>query len=209
MRYIARRMFSVSSARGATLALFCAVISASTAWGAAVPRPLTPHEQLDRALTPVQQALDELHVTAEERASVSDLLQRGEALAAERVESYRRGEPDRGAAADRSIAILARVVRGRIEAARAERAASEREQRATETEASARQARGALERAAERRIVVERDTERAQQQAQQLQQQAQQPTPQPQPTPTHSRPPAATRPATARPTPATTRGGAR
>jgi hypothetical protein len=134
-------------------------------------------------------------VTEDERRSVSDLLARGEALAAESVESTQRGEQPRAAAAERAIAILARVVRGRIEAVRAERAASEREQRATETEASARQARGALERAAERRMVIERDIERAQQ-AQQAQQQAP-PQAQPEPQAAPTRPavrPAATRP---------------
>lgn len=156
-------MLSGLRLRRASLALACLCLAPAPAWSAApAPRIPTPHERLDRALTPVQRVLDELRVTPEERASLSDVLQRGEALAAEQVESTQRAEHARAAAAERSIAILARWTRARIEAVRAERAATEREQRASDAEASARQARGALERAAERRLVLDRDIERAQ-----------------------------------------------
>ena len=207
MRYIAAAMVFVSGLRGAAMALVCSAMLSSTAWDAAAPRP-TPHQRLDRALAPVQQVIDELRVTEDERNSLSDLLARGEALAAEQVESTQRAEHARASAAEHAIVILARVVRGRIEAARAESTASEREQRATEAEANARQSRGALERAAERRMVIERDAERAQQQAQQP---STQPSTQPSSQPA-SRPRAnnnGARPSTARPNAARPSGGAR
>jgi hypothetical protein len=131
-----------------------------------VRRP-TPHQRLDAALAPVQRVLDELRINDGERRSLSDVLARGEALAADQVEARQRGEHSRAAGVERSIALLARVVRGRIEAMRAEALADERERTASESEAGARQARGALERAAERRMVAEREAERAQRAAEQ------------------------------------------
>jgi hypothetical protein len=139
--------------------------SAPASSAAIAPRRPTPHERLDSALAPVTAALDELRASEGERRAVQDLISRGETLAAEQVESRQRGEHDRAAGVERAIALLARVVRGRIEALRAEAAADESERRASEGESLARQARGALERAAERRLVAERDAERAQREA--------------------------------------------
>jgi hypothetical protein len=129
---------------------------------AIAPRRPTPHQRLDAALAPVRSALEQLRATEGERRSVQDLLARGEALAAECVEQRQRGEHGRAAATERVIAVLARVVRGRIEALRAEASADESERRASEGERLAAQARGALERAAERRMLAGQSAERAQ-----------------------------------------------
>ncbi|MBL8678332.1 MAG: hypothetical protein JNK05_04160 [Myxococcales bacterium] len=155
-------MFSRPRPSWIALAVLAGLAGAPASWAAAPVRRPTPHQRLDAALAPVQQVLDELRITEAERRSLSDALARGEELAAEQVESRQRGEHSRAAATERAIAILARVVRGRIEAMRAETLADERERAASEAEASAQQARGALERAAERRMVAERDAERAQ-----------------------------------------------
>jgi hypothetical protein len=139
-----------------------AVVSASkNVHSAAVaPRRPTPHQRLDAALAPVLRALDELRASEAERRSVQDLLARAESLAAECVEQRQRGEHARAAAATRAMDMLARVVRGRIEALRAEAAADESERRASEGEALAVQARGALERATERRLLAAQRAER-------------------------------------------------
>lgn len=179
-------MVLVSGFRGAAMALLCSAMLSSSAWGAVTQQP-TPHQRLDRALAPVQQVIDELRVTEDERHALRDWLQRAEALAAEQVECTQRGELLRAQAAERAIVLVARVIRGHIEAVRAESIASEREQQATEAEASARQSRGALERAVERRLTIEREAERAPQEPQALQA----------PNSSSSQPP--TRPSSARP----------
>lgn len=144
----------------ASLFVVLSLGTASTTRAAAPVRRPTPHQRLDAALAPLHRVLDELRVSAQERGALADLLARGEALAVEQVESRQRGEHGRAAAAERAMDLLARVARGRIEALRAEASADESERRATESEAHAQQARGALERAVERRMVVERDLER-------------------------------------------------
>ena len=63
--------------------------------GAQVRRP-TPHEGIDRAMTPVTAVLSELHVTDAERAEVADLVTRAEEFATGIVSADHRGEASGG-----------------------------------------------------------------------------------------------------------------
>lgn len=149
----------------AVLIGFSATVSApANAQTVASPRP-TPDQRLDRVLVPISSAIAELHLTSEEQQSINDLSYRAEALAAEQVESVQRGDTARANAAERSIAILARVLRGRIEALRAEAGATQSATRAAEQTQALRLARAALERATERRVIAEQLTQRAEQAA--------------------------------------------
>lgn len=116
----------------------------------------TPHEALDRALAPVQSAVQELSLSDEERAGVAEILARAEATAAELVSAEHRRMPDVANARRRRIELLARSVRARVEALRAEAAASREERRAVEAGDRLAVARGALERASERRLAASR-----------------------------------------------------
>lgn len=137
-------------------ALGAALLVALAAPVVAQTRRPTPHEALDRAMAPVQAAVQELSPTEEERARLAEILARAEATAAELVAAEHRRLPDVANARRQRIELLARSVRSRVEALRAEAAAEREERRAMDAEARLTVARGALERAAERRVSAER-----------------------------------------------------
>lgn len=143
--------------------LMIALILGFSSVGYGQMRSPTPDQRLDRVLAPITTAREELHLTAAELGTLTDLNSRAEALAAEQVESVQRGQTSRANAADRAIVALARVLRGRIEALRAESSAVELEQRAADQRQAARLARAALERATERRVLAEQLSQRAEQ----------------------------------------------
>jgi hypothetical protein len=124
----------------------------SPAWAV---RP-TPHQLIDQALRPIREQLAQLNATPAERREVADVLERGEALAAELLEAQRAGSTERSQSITRRIELLGRLVRGRIEASREEVQAVESERLALDTDARRVQARAALERAVERRLELER-----------------------------------------------------
>lgn len=138
------------------IALGAALMVALATPVVAQTRRPTPHEALDRALAPVQAAVQELSPTDEERARVAEILARAEATAAELVSAEHRRLPDVANARRARIELLARSLRARVEAIRAEAAADREEQRAMDAESRLTLARGALERAAERRVAAER-----------------------------------------------------
>jgi hypothetical protein len=134
-----------------------AVILVALATGAlAQTRRPTPHEALDVATAPVRAALDALNPSESERRAVNDLLQQSEAAAADLVAAEHRRMPDVAAARRRRLEFLARSVHARVEALRAEAAAELAERRALEAEERRRVARGAQERAGERRLAASR-----------------------------------------------------
>lgn len=100
--------------------------------------------------------LAQLNATEAERRDVADVLARAEALAAAYVEAQHLGAAERAASLSARITLMARLVRGRIEAARAEVEAAERERAALAAEERRTQARAALERAVERRVELDR-----------------------------------------------------
>jgi hypothetical protein len=116
----------------------------------------TPHELLDEAMRPVTRALDDLHATDAERHDAADTLSQAESLAAGIVEAQHRGATDRAHSLSHRMELLARTVRGRIEAVRAEARASDAERSALAAESRRVRARAALERAAELRLEAER-----------------------------------------------------
>jgi hypothetical protein len=116
----------------------------------------TPHQRLDAVLQPVHDQLEQLHATDAERHDVQDVLTRAEEVAADLVTAQQRGATDRVQVLTHRIELLARIVRGRIEAERVEVQATAREQAALDAEGRRVQSRAALERAAERRLDVER-----------------------------------------------------
>ncbi|MDP3277999.1 MAG: hypothetical protein Q8Q09_22630 [Deltaproteobacteria bacterium] len=136
-------------------ALAAALTVAASSAHAVNPRP-TPAQRLDTALGAVTEALTALHVTEPERASLQPLWVRAEAVAAEQVEAARRGETARERTAQRTIELLARVVRGQIEAMRAEAEADAAEQRASESSDRARVGQALVERAVERHMLATR-----------------------------------------------------
>jgi hypothetical protein len=117
----------------------------------------TPHQLIDQALRPLHDQLGQLNATDAERRDVSDVLVRGEALAAELLEAQHNGATERAQSITHRIELLARLLRGRIEASRAEAQAGESERAALDAEAHRVQARAALERAAERRMALDRE----------------------------------------------------
>ena len=131
------------------------LVALATAAAAQTRRP-TPHEALDRATAPVRAALDATTPSDAERRAVEDLLQEAEAAAADLVAAEHRRMPDVAAARRRRLERLAESVRARVEALRAEAAAEVAERRALDAEARLRVARGALERAGERRLSAAR-----------------------------------------------------
>jgi hypothetical protein len=117
----------------------------------------TPHELIDQAMRPVTDQLTQLNASEAERRDVADIVTRGETIASELVEAQHRNETDRVRSLAHHLELLGRVVRGRVEAGRAELQASEAERIALEAETRRVQARAALERAAERRLELERE----------------------------------------------------
>ncbi len=134
-----------------TLALALAFVATP----ALATRP-TPHQRLDEALRPVREQLEQVHATDTERHEVEDLLARAETLAADVVEAQQHNATDRAARLAHRMELLARVLRGRIEAQRAEGLAAAREAAALDADSRRVQSRAALERAAERRLDAER-----------------------------------------------------
>lgn len=132
------------------------LLAVCLATGSAFATRPTPHQRLDAVLRPITEQLTQLQATDAERHDVADLTSRAEAIAADLVEAQQHAAPDRVTALTHRIELLARVVRGRIEAQRAEAQAMAREQAALDAEARRVQSRAALERAAERRLEIER-----------------------------------------------------
>jgi hypothetical protein len=135
--------------------LFLAISLVLATAPAFATRP-TPHQRLDEALRPVQEQLEQVHATDAERHDVEDLMGRAESLAADLVEARQHNLPERAQRLEHRMELLARVVRGRIEAQRAEAQAATREAAALDADTRRVQARAALERAAERRLDAER-----------------------------------------------------
>ncbi len=145
-----------STPRAALLATALTAVVLPTVARAQTPRRPTPHEAITRALAPVEAALADLHVTENERASVADLLARGESWAADVVEAGQHGDRDVVRARTRALALLARLARGRVEALRAEGSAAEAERAAVAAVERRVDARAALERVVERRVALDR-----------------------------------------------------
>lgn len=134
--------------------LIAGALASGEAW--AQSRRPTPREAIERHLAPLTTAARELQLSDDERGQSADVIDRAEAAAAEMVEAERRGDHAAIRARTQRITLLARLLRARVEALRAETAATERERTALSGDERRIQARAALERAAERRVAIDR-----------------------------------------------------